>query len=115
MICSKYTQFLNFGPFVSDENPSIAKQNCTKKRPGRQEHIRIRSQCENPHPLKRDDVFNLKYCSFILLNMNYDIEVDLEICHFDLCPNYDSTLILIDLQIKIVNYLSEFDGDFWSE
>ena len=32
MICSKYTQFLNLGPFVSDENPSIAKPNCTKKR-----------------------------------------------------------------------------------
>ena len=41
IICSKYTQFLNFGSFVSDENPPIAIPNFVKKHPKRQAHIHI--------------------------------------------------------------------------
>ena len=52
IICSKYTQFLNLGSFVSDENPPIAIPNFAKKHPKRQAHrpIRIPCQCESPPP-----------------------------------------------------------------
>ena len=48
IICSKYTQFLNLGSFISDENPPIAIPNFAKKHPKRQAHISIPCQCENP-------------------------------------------------------------------
>ena len=35
----KYTQFLNLGSFVSDENPSIALPNFARKHPKRQAHL----------------------------------------------------------------------------
>ena len=40
IICSKYTQFLNLGSFVSDENPPIAIPNFVKSTPkGRHKYI----------------------------------------------------------------------------
>ena len=48
IICSKYTQFLNLGSFVSVEDPPIAIPNFAKRHLKRQAHIRIPCQCEDP-------------------------------------------------------------------
>ena len=48
IICSKYTQFLNLGFFVSVEDPPIAIPNLAKRILKRQAHKHIPCQCEDP-------------------------------------------------------------------